>query len=167
MYNYLVSIRSWLLVYLTHRLALPILKLIRKPEVFPYTRDQLNAFPQGSLGKRLIEMLDQHRLDLLAHYAKHDMKHILLEYPTTDEGEVCLQAFMLGNRHISFPVLTTIIFGAVCMPEHWRSMIHAFKRGRHANHISDWNWSELAHEDISLLKEKIFNSSGNAAKVIT
>jgi ubiquinone biosynthesis protein Coq4 len=156
MYNFLVFIRSWLLVYLTHQLALPVLKLIRQPEIFPYTRDQLKRFPDGSLGKDLIEMLDQQRLELLTHYARHDMKHILLGYPTTDEGEVCLQAFMLGNRHLSFPVAITVVFGVLCMPEHLRSIIKAFKRGRTANSIAGWNWSEVVREDTERLKEKIF-----------
>ena len=159
MYNYFVFIRSWLLVYLTHQLALPVLKLIRKPEVFPYTRDHLKAFPVGSLGRDLIEMLDQHELELLTHYAKHDIKHILLGYPTTDQGEVCLQAFMLGNRHVSFPVLVTVAFGVLIMPEHWRAMIDAFKRGRNANVISSWNWSAVVNEETSLLKDKIFNTN--------
>src|SRR5438105_4824997 len=92
-----IQLRSRLLILLTHRLALPVLKLIRRPEVFPYTRDQLQALPEGSLGRDLAVMLQANRFELLTHYAKHDMKHILLGYPTTDKGEVCLQAFMLGN----------------------------------------------------------------------
>jgi ubiquinone biosynthesis protein Coq4 len=158
MYNYFVFMRSWLLVYLTHQLALPVLKLIRNPEVFPYTRDELKAFPDGTLGKDLIQMLDQHQLELLSHYAKHDMKHILLGYPTTDKGEVCLQAFMLGNRHVSFPVLVTVAFGVLFMPEHWSAMVYAFKKGRNANAISHWNWSEVVTKQTSFLKHKIFNS---------
>src|SRR6476661_2751172 len=105
MYKKFSLIRSWLLVYLTHRLALPILRLIRKPEVFPYSAETLKSFPEGSLGRDLVEMLEKNKLELLAHYAKHDMKHILLGYPTTDEGEICLQAFMMGSGHVSFPVV--------------------------------------------------------------
>jgi ubiquinone biosynthesis protein Coq4 len=130
--------------------------MIRKPEVFPYSRDQLMQFPDDTLGKSLILMLDQHDFQLLTHYAKHDMKHILLDYPTTDKGEVCLQAFMLGNGHVSFPVASTIAFGILTMPEYWKSFYAAFQRGRSANHIHHWNWSELVHQPTSLLKQSIF-----------
>ena len=41
------------LVYLTHRMALPVLQVIRKPEIFPYTRDALKKFPDNTLGKDL------------------------------------------------------------------------------------------------------------------
>jgi hypothetical protein len=158
MYNRLVMMRSWLLVYLTHKLALPVLKLIRKPEVFPYTREALKAFPAETLGRDLIGMIEDNNLQLLTHYAKHDMKHILLDYPTTDKGEVSLQAFMLGNGHLSFPVVISVTFGALLMPEHWLSFIDAFKRGRAAKRIAHWNWPGIVHEKTEVLKQKIFNA---------
>jgi hypothetical protein len=161
MYKYYVHFRSSLLVYLTHKLALPVLKLVRKPEIFPYSRHQLKNFAEGSLGKALIDMLDENDLELLTHYAKHDMKHILLGYPTTDKGEVCLQAFMLGNGHLSFPVIITVVFGACFMPEHWLSFLEAFKKGRQSAAIADWKWCEIVHDQTNMLKKKIANHKKN------
>lgn len=156
MYQTYVNVRSRLLVYLTHKLALPVLKLIRKPEVFPFSRNQLMQFPEGSLGKALIVMLEENDFELLTHYAKHDMKHILLDYPTSDKGEVCLQAFMLGNGHISFPVLSTLAFGVITMPEYWKAFYQAFQRGRQANSIHHWQWCEVVHQPTTQLKQLIF-----------
>lgn len=156
LYRGVVRLRSRLLVLLTHRLALPVLKLIRKPEIFPYTRNQLQSMPEGSLGSDLAVLLNDNRFELLTHYAKHDMKHILLDYPTTDEGEVCLQAFMLGNGHISFPVASTLLFGFFTMPEYWRSFQTAWHRGKRAQAISGWNWPELVEQPTTVLKQKIF-----------
>ena len=119
MYRNFVKIRSAVLVFLTHSIALPILKIVRKPQVFPYSKEQLLQMPNGTLGRELIKMLDTNNLQLLSYYAKHDIKHILLDYDTTDKGEVCLQCFMLGNGHISFPVFITVVFGFVTIPEHW------------------------------------------------
>ena len=130
MYKLLKKLRSRLLVYLTHNMALPVLKLIRKPEVFPYTTAELKQFPAGSLGKDLALFLEKKELQLLAYYARHDIKHILLEYDTTDEGEGCLQCFMLGNGRISFPVIATVLYGYLTMPEHWGAFRKAFRRGR-------------------------------------
>jgi ubiquinone biosynthesis protein Coq4 len=156
MYQTYVNARSRLLVYLTHKLALPLLKMVRKPEVFPFSRDQLMQFPDGTLGKSLILMLEENDFQLLTHYAKHDMKHILLDYPTTDKGEVCLQAFMFGNGHLSFPVITTLAFGIITMPEYWKAFYAAFQRGRSANQIHHWKWSEIVHHPTSHLKQLIF-----------
>jgi ubiquinone biosynthesis protein Coq4 len=156
LYKRAVHLRSRALVMFTHRLALPLLRLIRRPEVFAYSKEQLHAFPKGTLGNDLVCMLEAGGLELLTYYAKHDMKHILLGYPTTDEGEVCLQVFMLGNGHFSFPVGITVFFGLLTMPEYWSSFRAAWRRGKRAAPISGWNWPELVHYPTEVLQQKIF-----------
>ena len=155
MYRNIVRVRSAVLVFLTHHIALPILKVIRKPELFPYTRQQLLQMQEGTLGKELIIMLDKNKLELLPYYAKHDIKHILLGYDTTDKGEVCLQCFMLGNGHVSFPVLITVLFGIVAVPEHWSSFKAAYKMGKQSNPIENWRWFEILQEPVVALQQKI------------
>ena len=154
----LIKIKKWrseVLVYLTHQMALPVLRLIRKPEIFPYTIGELGKFPEGTLGKDLALFLENKDLELLPYYARHDMKHILLDYDTTDEGEGCLQCFMLGNGHQSFPVLATVLYGLVTMPEHWSSFRRAFSRGRKCEAIGKWKWFDLLKQRTSFLKLRI------------
>ena len=155
----LVKARTAVLVYLTHKMALPVLKLIRKPERFPYSLEQLRGFPENSLGRDLEQFLESRSLDLLPHYARHDIKHILLDYDTKDEGEVCLQCFMLGNGHISFPVAATVIYGFLTMPEHWSKFRKAFKRGRACVEIGDWPWFEILDLPTEILKERLKEKS--------
>lgn len=155
MYNLLIKFRSKLLVYLTHRMALPVLRIIRKPEIFPYSREQLKQFPGETLGKALIDFLDAKQLDLLPYYARHDIKHILLDYDTTDEGEGCLQCFMLGNGHVSFPVIATVLYGFVTMPEYWMNFRKAYNRGKKCAAIANWKWFEILYESTNKLKQKI------------
>ncbi len=155
MYKILVRIRSGLLVFLTHNMALPMLRLFRRSEVFPYTSEHLKRFPVGSLGNDLARFLDVNNLQLLPYYARHDIKHILLGYETTDEGEGSLQCFMLGNGHLSFPVLATVVYCFLTMPEHWHSFRRAFRRGRCAPEISNWRWFEILRERTITLKLKI------------
>jgi ubiquinone biosynthesis protein Coq4 len=147
--------RSAMLVYLTHRMALPVLRIIRKTEIFPYTRDGLKRFPDETLGKDLYNFLELKQLDLLPYYARHDIKHILLNYDTTDEGEGCLQCFMLGNRHISFPVIATVMYGFITMPEYWGSFKKAFSRGRKCAPISNWKWFDILDQPTASLKQQI------------
>ena len=154
-YRAIKKIRSAVLVYLTHRMALPILKLIRKPVLFPYSMEELKRFPVETMGNDLAVFLEEKGLDLLPYYAKHDIKHILLGYDTTDDGEVCLQCFMLGNRHISFPVMATVMYGMVTMPEYWSLFRQAIKRGRNCSPIENWKWFEILGERTAGLKNKI------------
>ena len=155
MYPAIKKYRSALLVYLTHKMALPVLRLIRNPVLFPYSMEELRQLPENTMGHDLVLFLEARQLELLPYYAKHDIKHILLDYDTTDDGEVCLQCFMLGNRHISFPVLSTVLYGFVTMPEYWSLFRKAFRRGRACRPIENWKWFEILTEKTIDLKNKI------------
>ena len=151
----LIRLRSTLLVLLTHQVALPLLRIVRRPAVFPYTRNELALLPAGTLGHDLYLFLEQRQLPLLTHYARHDLKHILLGYDTTDVGEASLQSFMLGNGRVSFPVLATVLYSLFCMPEHWGAMRKAFRAGRQRIPIHRWDWYSLLHEPTADLREKL------------
>ena len=145
-------------MFLTHKIALPMLKLVRRPNEFTYSEDDLQLLAPGTLGNDLIMFLKQRNLPLLKHYARHDLKHVLLGYDTTEEGEACLQSFMFGNGRISFPVLATVTYSCLTMPEHWSKIKKAFKQGRKSNSIHGWKWNELLKEPTEELRRKI-NSS--------
>src|SRR3982751_5259673 len=147
----LVKIRTNVLVFLTHNMALPLLKKIRKPNFFTYSKEQLRELPGGSLGNDLFLFLSKRNLPLLKHYARHDLKHVVLGYDTTDEGEACLQSFMLGNGRVSFPVLATVIYSFCTMPEHWTKMKKAHRLGKKSNPIHHWQWNRLLTESTDQL----------------
>lgn len=155
LYNKLKKWRARLLVFLTHKMALPVLRIIRKPVKFPYTAEELKGFAGGTLGKTLVEFLDKKELDLLPYYAKHDIKHILLQYDTTGEGEVCLQCFMMGNGHLSFPVLATVIYGFVTMPEYWKQFRKAYRRGKRYEYMESWKWFEVLGMPVAALRNNM------------
>jgi ubiquinone biosynthesis protein Coq4 len=151
----LLKFRETILVFLTHKVALPILKLVRRPNEFSCSEDELKSFPTGTLGNDLVIFLEQRNLPLLKHYARHDLKHVLLGYDTTEEGEACLQSFMFGNGRISFPVLATITDSFITMPEYWSKMKEAFLHGKKSNSIHAWKWNELLKEPTEELRKKI------------
>ena len=157
----LLKIRRQILVFLTHNVALPMLKLIRKPNAFEYTEDELRFFPTGTLGHDLYIFLKERNLPLLKHYARHDLKHVLLQYDTTEEGEACLQSFMLGNGRISFPVLGTVGYSFLTMPEYWTKMRSAFLAGKKSDPIHSWRWNEILQTPTTELRKKIFMKNKN------
>jgi ubiquinone biosynthesis protein Coq4 len=158
MYQFIVKLRSDILVFLTHNMALPLLQLLRNEEKFGYTLYQLKSMPEDSLGFSLGQFLQRRNLELLPYYARHDIKHVLLNYDTTDEGEVCLQCFMLGNGHLSIPVVATVLYGFFTMPEYWVSFKLAFRRGKQSIPIDKWQWFELLFQPLEELQEKINNN---------
>ncbi len=155
MYKIITKTRTLLLVFLTHNMALPLLQLLRNEEQFTYSLAQLVAMPEDTLGSRLAGFLRQRNLRLLPYYARHDIKHVLLDYDTTGEGEVCLQCFMLGNGHLSFPVAATVVFGVITMPEYWGPFNKAFRRGKKSISIEKWKWFELIPRPLISLQQQL------------
>jgi ubiquinone biosynthesis protein Coq4 len=152
------KIRCACLIALTHNVALPLLKHLRKTKPFPYTKEQLLRMKEGSVGKDLAVFLDDKQLELFSHYARHDMKHVILGYDSTEEGELCLQSFMFGNGRISFPVLATILFGLLTSPEYWKKMYLAYQKGKACISIHNWNWFALIQRTTLEVRNEIFIS---------
>jgi hypothetical protein len=150
--------RTDVLIFLTHKIALPLLKIFRRPGQINCTLEELKAKPAGTLGHDLFLFLEKRKLPLLPHYARHDLKHVLLHYDTTDEGEACLQCFMLGTGRISFPVLATAVYAFITMPEYWKKLGRAFREGRQAVFFHNWRWSELLDVQTAVLRARIFKT---------
>lgn len=161
MKNYLLIARSAVLVFLTHKIALPLLKILRRPNPFTFSKAELMHLPAGTLGNDLFLFLEKRNLPLLKHYARHDVKHVLLNYDTTDEGEICLQSFMLGNGRFSFPVVATVLFGMMTMPEHWKNMQSAYRKGKTCQSFHHWQWNKLMLDQTKDLRNKIFYNYNN------
>lgn len=158
MRKFFKNLRSTVLVFLTHKIALPVLRHTRKPNDFNWSELELFQLPAGTLGNDLYHFLEKRNLPLLRHYARHDIKHVLLGYDTTDEGEVCLQSFMLGNGRISFPVLATVVYGFITMPEYWQKMRAAYRQGKQGTSFHHWEWNKMVPEPTAQLRNKIFKT---------
>jgi len=151
----LSSLRKRLLVYLAHEVALPYFKLVRRGYRFPYSLKQLQKLPDGTVGKALYSFFEDNDLHLLPHYEKHDIKHVVLGYPPTEEGEVCLQCFMLANGRITAPVLFSVAVGLLIMPEKWGVFRRAWIRGRSTPSLNRLNWFSLVQQPIEAVRNRI------------
>lgn len=150
------KLRKRLLVYLAHEVALPYFRLVRKGYKFPYTVKQLQRFPEGTVGKALFHFFMDNQLEMLPHYEKHDVKHVVLGYPPTEEGEVCLQVFMLANGRITFPVIFSVCIGLLIMPEQWNLFFKAWQRGRATHSLKTLDWFGLVAQPLQSVQQQIF-----------
>ncbi len=150
-----LALRAAVLTFLTHRLALPVLVLVRNPLPFGYTHDDLRLLPAHTTGAALLHFLESYKLTLLRHYERHDLKHLLFGYPPTDGGEVCLQTFMLATGHRSFPVLISVSFGTLFMPDHWRAMRAAWRRGRGVASMEAVVWPRLIERPLADVRAEL------------
>jgi ubiquinone biosynthesis protein Coq4 len=145
------KLRSKLLELLTHDIALPLITKFRNNAPFDYSMDELEKFPEGTLGKDLVVYLKKMNFKLLRNYERHDCKHIILGYEMDELGEACMQFYFFGNRHYSIPVLSTVIMCFVLMPEHWLKFYAEFKKGRKGKTFDDLDYNQLVWQQTASL----------------
>ncbi len=151
--------RERVLVFLTHKIGMPYFRMVRKPLDFRYSLAVLESLPPDTVGRGLFDFLQQHHLELLPYYEKHDIKHIILDYPPTEKGEVCLQCFMLANGRYTLPVLLTVLFGFCTMPEYWRDFGKALQRGYRNKSLQQVKWFDLLPFNMQLVRELLLQPS--------
>jgi hypothetical protein len=123
----------------------------------PYKRKvlELKKLENGTLGKEIAECLDEHNLTLVPKYKSHDLKHVLLNYEMTAEDEIRMQAFMVGNGNYSIPSFAILIFGAILLPDLWRTFYSDFKKGRKSIRISEWSIEKYANRNLNELRYEL------------
>ena len=88
-------------------------------ELYYQKAANLKKLDEGTLGREIANCLENHELNLVPYYESHDLKHVLLDYQMTPEGEIRLQAFMIGNGNLTLPSFAIFIYGALLLPELW------------------------------------------------
>lgn len=127
--------------------------------LFEQKAKKLQELPDGTLGKDIANCLEKNGLRLVPNYESHDLKHVLLDFKMTPVDEIRMQAFMLGNRNYSIPSFAIFAFGALFLPELWKTFYKDFLNGRNAKPISTWTIEEFAHCQTNTLKDIVFNFS--------
>ena len=127
--------------------------------------NELRTYEAGTLGKEIANCLDHHHLNLVPNYESHDLKHVLLNYEMTAEGEIRLQAFMIGNGNYSIPSFAIFIFGALLLPDLWKTFYLDFKKGRQSKSIVHWTIDAYGHYDIQELRASLTTSSQESSQI--
>jgi len=135
--------------------SVPLLNLLRRPQPFPYSLDDLRAFPPRTLGGATATFLDKRRFSFLPHYETHDIIHSLLGYGTTTTGELRLQAFMWGNRSSSFAGRVLFLVGILALPELWALLQNDYMRGRRAHRLAEADIPAMLHDDIESVRTRL------------
>ncbi len=141
-----VGVRNRLLESITHNFAVPLLISIRKNEPFHFTMNELESFPDGTIGKDLVVYLEKKKFTLMKNYERHDCKHIIFGYEMDQKGEGLMQFYFLGTGHYSLPVVTSVLAYLLLMPEEWSSFYREFKKGRCGKKINDLD--KMSHNQL-------------------
>lgn len=136
-------------------LSVSTIEFFSKMEPYEQKVSELRKLQDGTLGKEIAECLDKHNLTLVPKYESHDLKHVLLNYQMTAEDEIRMQAFMVGNGNYSIPSFAILIFGAILLPDLWRTFYSDFKKGKKSIEISEWTIEKYANRNLTELRAEL------------
>jgi hypothetical protein len=133
----------------------------------PYNElvDSLREYKDGTLGKAIADCLDEKGLHLVPKFESHDLKHVLLDYKMDPEGEIRLQAFMVGNGNVSLPSLAILTFGSLLLPSKWKLLFSDYKKGQNTIPVSGWNIEEHGQQNLRALQHQITPTSTEVSPI--
>jgi hypothetical protein len=132
----------------------PVLNLLRDPAPWP-SLAELEGYPEGSLGREVAAFLRARGLPFKVRYENHDAIHAILDYDTTTEGEMELQAFLWANESSSRAGRILFVVGGALLPEHWRAMRAAYRRGAKAAPIEEGKLPQRLFEPLAQVRAKL------------
>lgn len=142
--------------FVTHLIGdyVPVLNLVRRPAPWP-TLEELRKYPPKTLGHQVAAFLDARGLPFKVRYENHDAIHAILDYDTTIQGEMEVQAFLWANNASSPAGRILFIVGGALLPEQWGAMRDAYGRGARAEPIAEQTLPLRLNEDFDDLRTRL------------
>ncbi len=110
----------------------PYQKYMKKNAPWEINKDELLAFPEGSLGYGLGDFLQKNNFDIQAKLEDHDIIHVLTSTGISVVDEIGMQYYLLGNRKKSLYLFMVILSGTVFYPTQLGYFLKQYKRGKKA-----------------------------------
>jgi hypothetical protein len=125
-------------------------------EPWGYSTNDLLMQAPNTLAGQLGLFLSAHRLEPVPKAERHDCFHVLLGFKTDVASEASMQWFLMGSGKKSIFTFGTAFLALLVMPEHHKQYFAAYKKGKTAIDISNWDFKNLLHENTKALKKIIY-----------
>ena len=119
------------------------------------TKEELLAYPYGSLGKALGAFLNTHGFDLIPKVERHDAYHVLLDFGTKAEDEIALQYLCYGNGKRSLYLWAVITVGTLILPDYLHYYYKCYRLGKQLNTFYNLEFFPLLYADLDTLRGSI------------
>lgn len=134
-------------------LAIKPLQFLFKKKV-KNARFALENCPENSVGKSVLNMLNENNLDVIPFFEDHDLKHLVLGYGMNSVEEIRMQAFLFGNGNRSFSCILFLLSG-ILLPSAWNLFYFDYKKGKNSPDILNLRLEECMNKSLSELKSII------------
>jgi ubiquinone biosynthesis protein Coq4 len=131
----------------------PYQKYIKKNAPWEINKDELLAFPQGSLGYGLGDFLHSNNFDIQAKLEDHDIIHVLTNTGITVIDEIGMQYYLLGNQKKSLYLFMVILSGTIFYPTQLGYFLKQYKRGKKAMPFYYLDFSKMLLTPITAIQK--------------
>lgn len=114
--------------------------------------EAMRNMPKDSVGYDLARLLDEHNLRLVPGFFEHDLNHLILGYGMGSEEELCMQAYLIGNRYYKWQCFV-FLASAVIVPRLWPSLWRHFLIGRARPSVKTIEFEDCLNETTIAVQE--------------
>ncbi len=124
-------------------------------EPWGLTKEDLNQFPVGSLGKEMANFYYSNGFDVMPKLENHDVFHIITNTGTEIQDEIAMQYLLFGNGKVSLYLLAMIFIGTTLYPEYLSYFRANYYKGKSFARFYDVEYKDLLNENLIFLQDKI------------
>ncbi|MGQ4646681.1 Coq4 family protein [Lyngbya aestuarii] len=139
-------------------LARTINPQINHHDQFRIDTEQLRHLPDGTLGREVARFLDENGFDPINSgdfvQRSHDVWHVLTGLSNSEADELKIQAF--ARAQVFRPTSTILILAGLLTKKcHFNEIKQAFKKGRFARKLINWNIESDWETPLAEVREKL------------
>lgn len=142
--------------FMYRTIKIPYSIFFKNNEPWGVTVGSLLENETGSLGYDLGQFLAKNNYQVQDSLEEHDVFHVLTKIGTSVKEEVDMQFYLLGNGKKSPFVFLVIATGVLFYPNHYKSFISCYKRGKMAHQFYDLDFFKILHQPTTSI-QSIFN----------
>jgi len=116
----------------------------------------MRTMPKHTVGNDLAKLLDKQKLSLIPGFFEHDLNHLILGYGMESSQELCMQAYLIGNRYYKWQCFI-FLASAIVVPRLWPSLWKHFQLGRSRPSVGTIQFEECLQQSTADVKRH-FNS---------
>lgn len=128
----------------------------KKKREWQFYQDQLLAFEEDTLGRKLGEFYKKHGFTMIPKMENHDVHHLLTDCGTKFEEEVAMQFLLLGNGKLNAHLLAAIFLGSLILPEYLKMYLKAYQKGKSMRPFYNWDFEKLLSQNFENVKDFIY-----------
>lgn len=151
-----MKIREKICCWLFEKTKIPYVRFVKHRAPWNTTREELKAYPNGSLGNVVGNFLISNNYQFIPQLENHDVYHVITGYNTTVRDEIALQYFFLGNGKTSLYLFGVICLGAFLFPEYYYHFKTSYNRGKCSTSFYNWDLKTLLSEPLLGIQNAIF-----------